>query len=551
MKNKLWGLLIGLVLTVFFTFPLLNKFSTHLTSRQDGVLISWLINWGSQSLISGQNFFNPPFFHPYQNTIGYSDLFFSTALLNLPLVLIEKTTSSLIDNQTILNRNYLQWLIINHNFHLFIGSLFVFWGQYLLGHYLFKSKKVATLSAVIFAFSSMHFAYIVHLQSFLIAGIPFFFLFLLKFINTQKLKYLTLTSLAALYQILNSPMSGLFIVMMSLVSLFNKKIRLTLWKNKFIISTYTLGIGLLTSFFYLPYFKVSSQFNYTRTIRDSAHFAHSLNIFFTTEMLFYITLLVILFFINIKTNKNNKSANKKRILPEYFWLFISFTILGATLMLGPVIKVSGETFKIFNLPLPLPYLFFYYIVPGFKAFRASSRWIVIFAFGLSLTIGYLVNNVGLNQKNKNIFINLLIVLTTFLLWFTQVPSLELLAVNTKLPPIYQIIKNRPERILAEFPTYVWSQYDDYYKEADRLLYQSYHQKNLYNGFSGFAPPERETLWHTISNNLDDKEVVKHLKDSKVELVLLKGSENSSYKNFSSQYYQLIECIDQDCLYYLR
>ena len=554
MKNKLWGLLIGLVLTVFFTFPLLTRLSTHLTSRQDGILISWLIDWGSQSLITkdhNQNFFNPPFFYPYQNTIGYSDLFIPTAILNIPIKFI---TQKVIRSELTNNLSQLNAIIINHNLHLFLGSIFTFWGQYLLGLYLFKSKKIATLSGIIFAFSYMHLDFMVHLHTFLVAGIPFYFLFLFKFIETKKQIYIFLASLAILYQLLNSPMSGFFLIIMSLIALINKNIRDTLWKNRRKIYPYLLGSILLVGFFFLPYFNIGRQFNYTRTIRDTAHSAFSINKFFTPEILFYLSLLSTLVVLRIKKSNLLKIISiKKEKLPKYFWLFASFTILGGVLMLGPVLKFNDQTIKIFNLPIPLPYLFFYYIFPGFKAFRASSRWIIIFAFGLSITLGYLLDNIKIKKSyiNKDTFINLLTISILTLLLITQVPKLKTFKIDTNLPPIYQVIKKRPETVLAEFPTYVWSQYDQYYRESDRLLYQSYHNKNLYNGFSGFTPPDREKLWHTMSNNLENKEVVQHLKDSKVELVLLRGEENNLYKNFSSPDYQLIECINQDCLYYLK
>lgn len=560
MKNKLWGLLIGIVLTVFFIFPLLNKFSTSITSRQDGLLVAWLIDWGSQSIITGQNFFDAPFFYPYHNTINYSDLFFSTALLNIPIKLI----------QTIIDPNHsnLNNIIFNHNLHLFLGSILIFWGQYLLGLYLFKSKKIAVLSALIFNFSSMHFKYIVHLQSFLMAGIPFYFLFLFKYLKTKKAIYLTLMSIALLYQLLNSPMSGMFLIVMSLVTLINKSIRLTIRQNIKQIAPFLIGILTITSFFYWPFLQVSQQFHYTRSIRDTAHFSLSIDQLLSLEIIFYFLLISILLFFRKRKQKTAK----------YFWLFFSFMILGGLLMLGPVLKINDQTLKIFGFPIPLPYVFFYYLFPGFKAFRDSSRWIIVFCFGLSITLGYLVQNVELNTSinkllskinkhikvnkltekkkkikiiNNDIFININIVVILGLLWLTQVPHLKLFSINTEIPPIYKIIKQRPETVLAEFPTYVWSQFDQYYREADRLLYQSYHHKKLYNGYSGFAPPKREILWHTISDNLGNREVVEHLKNSKVELVLLRGDENKKYQNFSSPYYQLITCQKQDCLYYLK
>jgi hypothetical protein len=544
MKNKLWGLLIGLVLTVFFTFPLLTKFSSHLSSRQDGVLVAWLIDWGSQSLIENQNFFNAPFFYPYQNTIGYSDLFLPTAVLNIPIKFIQ----NFYHNTFNLTEPQLNTLIFNHNLHLFLGSILTFWGQYLLGLYLFKEKKLATLSGIIFAFSNMHLDYMAHLHVFLVAGIPFYFLFLFKFIDTKKTKYLLLTSLAIIYQLLNSPMSGLFLIVMSLISLVNKNIRKTLWENKKLISLYILSSALLVGFFYLPYFSVTKQFSYTRTIRDSAHFAFSLNKFLLPEIIFYLGLLFTL--IKIKTKEKKVNINKNK-LPKYFLIFLLFTILGALLMLGPALKINDQTFKILNIPIPLPYTLFYYLFPGFKAFRASSRWIIIFAFGLSIIISYLIKNIKLNKINKNTFLNTLLITTTSLLWITQVPQLKIFPINMELPAIYKVVKQRKEKVLAEFPTYIWSQTNDHYKESDRLLYQSYHQKKLYNGFSGFAPPERENLWHTISDNLNSDEMVQHLKDSKVELVLLHGDENQDYINFSSPNYQIITCKNKDCLYQLK
>jgi hypothetical protein len=124
-------------------------------------------------------------------------------------------------------------------------------------------------------------------------------------------------------------------------------------------------------------------------------------------------------------------------------------------------------------------------------------------------------------------------------------------INSAIPPIYDVIKNRPEKVLAEFPTYVWSQTDSYYLEADRLLFQSYHHKKLYNGYSGFIPPYKEDLWHTITDNLAKKETIQHLKDSEVELVLLNSKQTKSLSNFNSENYQLITCQNQLCLYTLK
>ncbi len=528
MLKPLRGLLIGMILTAVFLWPILSKTSTHLNSRQDGLLVAWLINWGSQALITGQNFFNAPFFHPYQNTIGYSDLFLPTSVLNIPLILIG-------------SRN----IVFNHNFHLILGSLIIFFCQYLLGKEIFKKEPLAILSGIIFSFSHIHLDYMAHLHVFLLAGLPLGTYFLLRFDKTEKTRYLVGMSLACLYQFLNSAMSGYFLAVVLIIFIIFK----TTLRNKLLSSwrkilPLLLGSFVLIGFFYWPYFQIKTQFEFTRTIRDAAHFAFGLEKLFEAEMVFFITLASGL----MLTLKKNHGKNW---LPTFF----TITICGLILMLGPALKINGQTIKIFGFPIALPYSLAFYLIPGFQAFRASSRFIVVFGFGLSLLIPYLIKNnrylLHFKKDQQNQISWLIVFALASILWLLRIPQQKIFLANTQTPPIYEVIKNQPEQVLAEFPTYVWSQTNDYYHEADRLLYQSYHQKKLYNGFSGFAPPERENIWHTISSQLATQETITHLKKSGVELVLLHQREETKYLEFSSQDYQLITCINQDCLYRLK
>jgi hypothetical protein len=50
--------------------------------------------------------------------------------------------------------------------------------------------------------------------------------------------------------------------------------------------------------------------------------------------------------------------------------------------LGPVLKWSSQTIKIFHLPIPLLYTIFYYVFPGFNGFRTPSRFMLLFAFAI-------------------------------------------------------------------------------------------------------------------------------------------------------------------------
>lgn len=522
LKKLLLATLIGAILTAVFLWPLVIGAKNKLASYQDGILTAWLIDQGSRSIIGGTNFFDPPFFYPHRNTAAYSDLFFSTALFNVPLILIGSTN-----------------FVFNNNLHLIIGSILIFLGHFYFAQELFKKNVLALLSASIFAFSHFHLDYLAHPHVFLLAGLPWGGYFWLRFLKTKNQFYLLGLTGAGLYQFLNSPLSGyFFLLIIGLIAILNfknfKKIAL-LWQK---ILPWMLGSIVVISFFYWPYLQISQEFEFTRGIRDAAHFAFGLEKLIEPEMLFWYLLIGALF-----ATKDKKTSQKNLLLASLL------AITGGFLMLGPALKVNGETLKIFGFPIPLPYSVFYYLIPGFKAFRASSRFVIIMIFGLSLLIPALAqSNIWLKKESKQIVFFLLILTTIFLL---RLPKQKTYQIPLEIQPIYEQVLKRPESVLAEFPTYVWSQFDQYPREATRLINQNFHQKKLYNGFSGFAPPALENRWHTINDQLDEHETIDHLKKSGVELVLIHFDEMKPNFTLSNNHYQLIQCNNQNCLYLLN
>lgn len=522
LKKLLLATLIGAILTAVFLWPLIVGAKNQLASYQDGILAAWLIDQGSRSIIGGTNFFDPPFFYPYRNTAAYSDLFFSTALFNVPLILVGSTN-----------------FVFNNNLHLIVGSILIFVGHFYFAQELFKKNTLALLSASIFTFSHFHLDYLAHPHVFLLAGLPWGSYFWLRFLKTSKqLCLLGLTS-AGLYQFLNSPLSGyFFFLIIALITLFYfkdlKRIP-KLWQK---LLPWALGSIMVIGFFYWPYLQISQEFQFTRSIRDAAHFAFGLEKIAEPELIFWLLVIGALFF-----TKNTKTNQKK------IFLALSLTIMGGFLMLGPALKINGDTIKIWGLPIPLPYSIFYYLVPGFKAFRASSRFIVIMVFGLSLLIPTLAqSNNWLKKQNRQI---VFFFLTLTIIFVFRFPKQKTYRIPLEILPIYEQIAKQPESVLAEFPTYVWSQFDQYHHEATRLINQNFHQKKLYNGFSGFAPPTLENRWHTINDQLDEPETINHLKKSGVELVLIHFDEMEPGFTLTNNHYQLIQCHNQSCLYHLN
>ncbi len=483
-------------LTLLFLWPVLTHFSTHLTSHEDGLLISYLIHWVAHAIATGQNVYQVPFFHPFANTLAYSDPFFSTGLLSIPLLWL---TSN---------------LVIIHNIHLVIGTITTFMSMYFLSKLVTQSKAAALISALIFTFSSLHFMYVVHLHTYLIAGLPMSLYFFLTWLKTHRWHHLTWAAVAFLYQALNAPMTGFFVAFIFLILLIQKNIRHQLWLKKEIVLAVGLGVALICGVLYRPYFQVSREFNYTRSIRDTAHFAHSLNYFWQPESLLLLGLLASLWYRQRKIITPSAITADKPVLSLKTQVVIA--AVGAILMLGPALKINDQTFKLFGFPIPLPYAVLYYVIPGFQAFRTSSRWITLFNFGLSLIIGSLLSRTQL-KRYQIWFISITLV---GFFWLTQVPSLQLFPIPQTLPTIYEQVKARPETVLAEFPVFSWGMAPFQYLEADRYQAQIFHHKRVYNGATGFTPPARLAEWDDMWLNFPASSTIDLLREAGVELVLV-------------------------------
>lgn len=526
-------LIASTALTILFLRPILTHFSTHLTSRADGVFISWTIYTISEYLYQGKNIFNLPHFYPFQNTLAYSDPFLSTALLTLPLL------------------SFTNNIVAIHNFHLIAGTIVMYVAAYLLAQQLKYSKIGSHFAALIFTFSAIHLHYTVHLQSYLLTGIPLTFYFLLRWIDEKRWLWLALTFGAFLYQAVNSPMSGFFLIF-SLIPLFvGGKIFKMIATNWKLVSYYSMLTAIALAIFYIPYFAVSQQFEYVRSIRDTAHFAHSINRLFELDLFVVYALLFVLW--------RTKTTGIKSKTHYYI------IAIGTILMLGPVLKLSSETVKIFNTPIPLPHALLYYVIPGFKAFRDSSRWILVMNFGLAMLTGQLVTLSKLRNWVKIVFFTLL----CFMYYGFAIKNIQLYPIPNKIPQIYEVVQNRPENVLAELPVLSWRMMPYAYLENDRLLYQTFHKKTLYNGVSGFTPPTKEKQWDWLWKEFPSKNSIEYLQNEDIELVIVhywlyekmfvdnfeylntKSPSTSLLKQKINNQLVLISCKQNSCLYRIR
>jgi len=532
----------AIALTTLILWPLVSSINTSSVSADDGLLIGWLINHATEALLGKVGLFQPPFFHPYLDTLAYSDPYLSTGFFNIPFRLMTEN------------------IVLMHNLHLVLGTIAGFLSMYILAMHLFKDRLAALAAAFYFTFSLLHFEFIFHLHTYLVAGLPLAVYFFLKYLERGQARHLAGLAAAFLYQALNAPMTAYFLAAILLLLLpFKQKYHLKkLLTDKKVLLTAAVLLAVLVAF-YFPYWRVSEHFEYTRSIRDAAHFSFPVSRLWQADLLFSFAMLGLLAIIPRKTKKSGQKISPK--------ILAAIAATGMILMLGPVLKNNGETIKLFGLPIPLPYALFYYVVPGIQAFRGVSRWAAVLNFGLALLMAHGLAKTRLKRQFKVLWLAVLMIVIGTL----SRRSLQIYEIPPA-PPIYEQVKAHPGKILAEFPMYLWDMGTDFVANEDRrLIYQAQHDKKLYNGISGFMPEERVADIHLHYKLFPQPESLEVLKSAGVDLVLIhfaeyedlenSGAELGNYptrstseiREMTSESKQLKEiiCSNQDCLYELN
>src|SRR5258706_1382212 len=276
----------------------------------------------------------------------------------------------------------------------------------------------------------------------------------------------------------------------------------------------------------IPYLQVSKEFAYVRDIRETIHFAiqpedlYVPNEYTRLEM----PLSILQNLVKYPANAEIKSGyigfifsilgivslfylyriNKKKNF--IFIAFISIALLGLILSFGPFLHFDRKTIH-HPFPIPLPYLLFYYLAPGFQGFRNSARFEMLFIISEAISIAIMLNQM-LNKKIKRLqyFITILLIIAVVVEYqypmrFHSLPTKE------HFPPVYAwIADNTPKNtVIIELPTYNWdiNPFGDN-KEVLREYYSTMHFRKMVNGGSGFSPPPWQTLVISLYKSFPSK-----------------------------------------------
>ncbi len=542
LKKLIFAFLLFLITAIFITYPLIWHMGEYTTGYGDELLIAWIQNWVIHAIFSNPlSIFNANTFYPYSNSLAYSESFITTSLLSIPaLKLIGEPITTV-------------------NF-TFISSLVLLpFGIFLLSFYLTGNFMVSIFAALLVIFSPVILDKKVHLQMLSIEWVPLSILAFLLYVKKKTGLFVILSMIFFLLQLYNSFMPAYFIVLFfaSFVIYYffeDKKIL------KSLINRNTIFIVLITVLLsipiVIPYFKVSNEFKYVRNIRDTIHFA------LQPEDLLYPSddtrlAPILREFSNSKKYPENAEIkpgylglilsglciwvviyayrNRKRKGMAIFYIFLFSAILGLILSFGPFLHINRLTIHK-PFPIPLPYIFFYYLAPGFAGFRNSARFEVMFVIFISIPIALMLAQ-SLKKYSKAvktfsflIAAGLLILEYKFPIQFYPVTSVA------NFPKVFSWLAKTPsDSKIVILPIFNWNMWGAT-KEVERQLFSTVEFRKMINGASGFSPPPWQALTADIHNNFPNNDSISTFRQIGIDYIVVdKKSFDEGFKKNLEKY----------------
>lgn len=527
--------------SIYITFPLLFHLGDYSTGIGDELLIAWIHSWVVHALFTNPlSIFNANIYYPYQNSLAYSDLFITGSLLTAPFVYL------------------IGQPIAANNITLISSILFLGFTIYLLSLQVSKNYLSSLLAGILVVFSPVTLSYAVQIQMIEIYWVPLSILFYLLYLKNKKTKYFILFLASFLLQFYNSFLPAYFIIFsVVIISIFNhfenrEKFRIYLSRKNLvlILLTFLLMIPLM-----IPYFQVSTQFHYTRDLRDTIHFAlQPEDLLYPGENTRLASSLIRLIPTNQFSQNNEFKPGYlgfifsfllvlvisfliiKRKKPTFYdKSFISIATIGIVLSLGPFLHLGRHTIH-FPVPIPLPYLLFYYILPGFQGFRNSQRWEMLFVIAIAILISLIFSNILKNISFKKqliiygiLFLGIIVEFLPFT--FVSIPQ------KKDFPKIYSwMAGTQADSKFIIIPAYTWSMQPNVGNELYREYFSTSDFRPMVNGYSGFSPPPWQNFISTLHENFPNKTSVNLLQSIGIQYVIIdNGQYNREYKMHQSKY----------------
>lgn len=498
---------IGLATLIFF-WPVLMRIGTY-SEGGDAMFNAWTLARDHHCILRQNcpNFADGNIYFPNKDTMLYSETQLSVGLVSLPLRLISQNP------------------ILYNNVMTLVSHFLLGLGMYLLAKYLSRGKEFLPIMAgLIFEFSPYRMAAIWHLQNLSIFALPIVVLCILKYFRQPLKRYLWVLFAALLYVFFASWVQMVFVLMVLGFLLA------TFWLLKLAKPRAILVVGgvalvaiLCTAPLIKQYIDFSKQNKASFGLADQLLYSSSLVDYLSPQpgtvlgsglqklhvplknfnldsysymgwSLYAVGLLTIMAAYVRRKHTKDETVRYKMIV-----VFAFLALLGFVVSLGPLLKLLGN-YSYGSLPngsqltIPLPWLLVDKLLPQLHFIRAIGRAAVIPLFVLCCFLGlfaYYLPAFVSSRRAKIITGVLCGLLALELLPAHLVPMSPLpFTRNWQIPKVYQFIKDNKQvdGILILNTDYDYKGAPLPVARAEQVLWAGYHNKNIFNGYSGYTPP---------------------------------------------------------------
>ena len=185
-KEHLLVICLFLVLVFIFTVPFaLRPHNAVVSSHVDNLLNVWIMSWDGHAVVTSPgDLFQANIDYPSPDSLAYSEHLFIIAMIAAPIAWITRNP------------------VFAYNFVSLIGFALCGYTMYLLVKYLTRNRLAAIVSGIFFALVPYHFSTIVHVHVSLYFLQPLILLFLFRYCDEGRTRYLAGLGIAFLAQAL-------------------------------------------------------------------------------------------------------------------------------------------------------------------------------------------------------------------------------------------------------------------------------------------------------------------------------------------------------------
>ena len=524
LRSHLLALLLFALLTGVMTYPLPLQAWDHIENYGDPLLNTWIVAWDVHQLMRDPlHLFQANNFHPYPNTLAYSENLLTTAVLSIPFLLLTGNPV---------------WV---HNFFLLLSFLLCGWAAYLLVYDQTRSWVGGLVAGIIYGFAHYRWGHISHLQLLSAQWLPLVLLCLRHFVRwghrprdaAMAAGFFVLQALSCIYYAFYTALA----VLLYLVTTMKREA----WGVRRMSTALhaILAVGAVLSILVpvaLPYLEVRAQVGEFGLEAQSgarlvawisaaegtllgglppfnAFGRRSEHTFFPGVVALALALWGVLHTsckLQVTSCKSSNELSTFNFQPVTFTeksFYLALIILAWMLSLGPELRLIGGRGPIFK---PLPYAFLYHL-PGFSAMRVPARLGLLVMLGIAVLAGWgaaegsyrlQVTSYKLQVKSRkflklstcNFQLVTLSVIALMVVSYCPAPlHLRPIAVGSEVPLVYRwLAAQTPGSAIVELPSAssIWFLKNGVSPQrlARQQYFSVYHWQPMIMGYSGLYPP---------------------------------------------------------------